>query len=164
MSLLSRLREKQAGKVATATPATYATQVGVERRTVAGVATVAFAKSPQGTSDSPARVSLIDSANDSHWCLTHHPDRDPVEVACCPEATHAEILERHSDAVGTEPFTPNIGQKSAPMTASEEMAIRAWLRVIEENDTEMIDEILARCLEDSHALNYFLNRASGRVS
>lgn len=78
MSLLTKLREKQAGKVATATPATFATQVGVERRTVAGVATVAVAKTPQGPSDSPARVSLIDSANDSHWCLAHHPDRDSV--------------------------------------------------------------------------------------
>lgn len=43
MSLLSRLREKQSGKFATATPATFATQREEGGRTVASVATVAVA-------------------------------------------------------------------------------------------------------------------------
>jgi hypothetical protein len=43
MSLLSRLREKQSGKFATATPATFATLEGGKGRTVATVATVTVA-------------------------------------------------------------------------------------------------------------------------
>lgn len=47
-----------------------------------------------------------DTATVSRWWLIHYPDRDPVEVTCCPEATHADILERHPDAIAAEPFTP----------------------------------------------------------
>ena len=43
MSLLSRLREKQANRIATATPATFATQAKVGSQTVATVATVTVA-------------------------------------------------------------------------------------------------------------------------
>ncbi|MCX8085607.1 MAG: hypothetical protein N3C63_01765 [Rhodocyclaceae bacterium] len=56
----------------------------------------------------------------SRWWLLHFADREPVEVACCPEATHAEILERHPGAVAAEPFEPAIRQPSAPLTADEE--------------------------------------------
>ena len=77
-----------------------------------------------------AKVSPSDTATASRWWLIHYPDRDPVEVAYCPEATHADILERHPDAVAAEPFTPTIRQPSAPLTASEETAIRAWLALI----------------------------------
>lgn len=45
--------------------------------------------------------------------LIHYPDRDPLEVACFPKATHAEILERHPDAVAAEPIPP----KPAPVPA-----------------------------------------------
>jgi hypothetical protein len=40
----------------------------------------------------------------SRWWLVHYPDREPVEVACFPPATHAEILERHPDAIAAEPI------------------------------------------------------------
>ena len=103
--------------IATATPATFATQEGGKGQTVATVATVAVAKSPQGQSASPAKIGAGDTATASRWWLIHYPDRDPVEVACCPEATHADILERHPDAVAAEPFTPTIRQPSAPLTA-----------------------------------------------
>lgn len=50
------------------------------------------------------------SANDpvivSHRWLIHYSDRDLVEVACWPDATHAEILERYSDAIAAEPLNP----------------------------------------------------------
>ena len=160
MSLLSRLREKQAGKVATATPATFATQAGGERRTVASVATVTVAKSPQGQTASPAKVGAGDTATVSRWWLIHYPDRDPVEVACCPEATHADILERHPDAVAAEPFTPTIRQPSAPMTASDETVIRAWLALIEETDPAIIAEVIGRCQQDADARDYFTGRAA----
>lgn len=159
MSLLSRLREKQAGKVATATSATFATQAGGERRTVAGVATVAVAKSAQGQSASPAKVSPGDTATASRWWLIHFTDRDPAQVACCPEATHAEILEQHPDAVAAEPFTPTIRQPSAPLTTEEEMAIRAWLALIKETDPATIAEVIGQCQRDADARDYFTGRA-----
>ena len=45
------------------------------------------------------KIGVGDTATASRWWLIHYPDRDPLEVACCPEATHADILERHPDAV-----------------------------------------------------------------
>ena len=163
MSLLSRLREKQGGKVATATPATFATQAGGERRTVASVATVTVAKSPQGQTASPAKVGAGDTATVSRWWLLHYPDRDSVEVACCPEATHADILERHPEAVAAEPFAPTIRQPSAPMTASEETAIRAWLALIEETDPATIAEVIGQCQRDADARDYFTGRAAAEL-
>lgn len=160
MSLLSRLREKQVGKIATATPATFATQERERGKTVASVATVAVAKSPQGQTAPPANVSPGNTATTSRWWLIHYPDRDPVEVACCPEATHAEILERHPDAVAAEPFTPTIRQPSAHLTASEEMAIRTWLALIEETDPATIAEVIGQCQRDADARDYFTGRAA----
>lgn len=160
MSLLSRLRDKQAGKIATATPATLATQAGGERRAVASVATVAVAKFPQVQTASPAKVGAADTATASRWWLIHYPDRNTVEVACCPEATHADILERHPDAVAAEPFTPTIRQPSAPMTASDETVIRAWLALIEETDPATIAEVIGQCQQDADARDYFMVRAT----
>lgn len=160
MSLLSRLREKQVGKIATATPATFATHEGQRGRTVASVATVAVAKSPQGQTAPPAKVDAGDTATVSRWWLIHYPDRDPLEVACCPEATLAEILERHPDAVAAEPFTPSIRQPSEPLTACEETAIRAWLALIEETDPATIAEVIGQCQQDADARDYFTGRAA----
>ncbi|MBU6286080.1 MAG: hypothetical protein KGO85_09065 [Proteobacteria bacterium] len=51
MSLLSKLREKRAGKIAAATPAIFATQGRIDEQTVANVATVSVAKHSQHASD-----------------------------------------------------------------------------------------------------------------
>lgn len=160
MSLLSRLREKQAGKIATSTVATLVTQAGGERRTVASVATVAVAKSPQGQAAPPTKVDAGDTATAFHLWLIHYRDRDPVKVACYPDTTHAEILERYPDAVAAELFTPTIRQPSAPLTASEETAIRAWLALIEETDPATIAEVIGQCRRDADARDYFTGRAA----
>ena len=159
MSLLSRLRERQAGKIATATLATFATQQEVKGRTVASVATVIVAKSPRGQIALPPTVGAGNTATTSHRWLIHYPDRDPLEVACCPEATHAEILERNAEAVAAEPFTPTIRQPSAPLTVNEEAAIRAWLALIEETDPAIIAEVVGQCQRDADARDYFTGRA-----
>ena len=106
------------------------------------------------------KVGAGDTATASRWWLIHYPDRDPLEVACCPEATHAEILERHPDAVAAEPFTPSIRQASAPLNASEETAIRAWLALIEETDPAAIAEVIGQCQRDADARDYFTGRAA----
>ena len=106
------------------------------------------------------KVGIGDMATASRWWLIHYPERDPVEVACCPEATHAEILEWHADAVAAEPFTPTIRQPSASLTASEETAIRAWLALIEETDPVIIGEVIGQCQRDADARDYFTGRAA----
>jgi len=105
-------------------------------------------------------VGAGDAATASRWWRLHYTDRDPVEVACCPEASHAEILEQHRDVVAAEPFTPTIGQPSAPMAASEETAIRAWLALIEETDPATIAEVIGQCQRDADARDYFTMRAA----
>jgi hypothetical protein len=109
------------------------------------------------------KVGPGDTATASRWWLIHYPDRDPVEVACCPEATHADILERHPDAVAAEPFTPTIRQASAPLTASDETAIRAWLALIEETDPATIAEVIGQCQRDADARDYFTGRAAAEL-
>ena len=109
------------------------------------------------------QVSPGDTATASRWWLIHYPDRDPLEVACCPEATHADILERHPDAVAAEPFTPTIRQPSAPLTDSEESAIRAWLALIEETDPATIVEVIGQCQRDADARDYFTRRAAAEL-
>lgn len=164
MSLSNLIRRKsEPVGFATATPATFATQEGERGRTVATVATVAVAKSQQGKTAPPAKVGAGDTATASRWWLIHYPDREPLEVACCPEATHADILEQHPDAVAAEPFTPTIRQASAPMTASEETAIRAWLALIEETDPATIAEVIGQCQRDADARDYFTGRAAAEL-
>lgn len=109
------------------------------------------------------KVGAGDTATASRWWLIHYPDRDPVEVACCPEATHADILERHPDAVAAEPFTPTTRQPTAPLTASEETAIREWLALIEETDPATIAEVIGQCQRDADARDYFTGRAAAEL-
>ncbi len=159
MSLLSRLRDKQAAKTATATPATFATQASAQSRAVAGVAAVAVARWPQEQITVTVEVGAADAVTTSRWWLIHYPDRRPLKLACFPEATRADILERYPAAVVVEPFTQTICQAPAPLTANEEMAIRAWLVLIEETDPSVIAEVMAQCQQDAGARDYFSARA-----
>ncbi len=115
----------------------------------------------------PARdlpiVGAGDTATASRWWLIHYSDRDSLEVACCPEAPHAEILERHPDAVAAEPFFPAIWQPLASLTASEEAVIRAWLELIEETDPAIIAEMIGQCQRDADARDYFTGRAAAEL-
>lgn len=101
-----------------------------------------------------------DTATGSRWWLIHFADCDPVEVVCCPEASHVEILERHPEAIAAEPFTPVIRQPSASLTANEERVILAWLVLIEETDPAIIAEVIGQCQRDAEARDYFTGRAA----
>ncbi len=163
MTLSNLIRKRDTGSIATAIPAIPATQPKGEAATVARIATVAVANPKEEKTASPAKVGAGEAATASRWWLIHYPDRDPVEVACCPEATHADILERYPDAVAAEPFTPTIRQASAPLTASEEKAIRAWLALIEETDLATIAEVIGQCQRDAEARDYFTGRAAAEL-
>ena len=159
MSLLSRLREKQASKIATVTPATIATEVSARGRAVASVAAVDVAKSPQEQIAASEEVGAFDAVAASRWWLVHYPKRDPLKVASFPTATRANILERYPAAVAVEPFTLVTRQALAPLTANEEIAIRAWLALIEETDPLVIAELIEQCQQDAGARDYFSARA-----
>ncbi len=156
MTLSALIRKREAGSLATAISAT---QPKGEAGTVARVATVAVANPKKEKTASPAKVGAGDTATAFRLWLIHYPDRDPVEVVCCPKSTHAEILELYSVAVAAEPFTPTIRQPSAPLTASEEAAIRAWLALIEETDPATITDVVGQCQRDADARDYFTERA-----
>lgn len=108
------------------------------------------------------KVSTVDTATASRWWLIQYLDRDPVKVACFPDATHAEILEMHRDAVAAEPFTPTTTQPLAPLMACEETRILAWLTLIEETDPTTIAEVIGECQRDANARAYFLEQSSVR--
>ena len=108
-------------------------------------------------------VGADDTATVSRWWLIHYLDRDPVEVACSPDATHAEILERHPDALAAEPFTPTNRQPSAPLTADDETAIMAWLALIEETAPATIAEVIGQCQRNADARDYFTGRAADNL-
>lgn len=52
------------------------------------------------------------------------------------------------------------GTVTAPMTADEEGAIRAWLELIEETDPATIAEVMSQCQRDAEARDYFARRAA----
>lgn len=106
MSLLSRLREKQAGKVATATPATFATQAGGERQTVASVATVAVAKPPQGQT---ARMTSDEEQAIRAW-LALIGETDPV--------TMAEVIDNCRRDAGAREYFVGRATTELPRSAS----------------------------------------------
>ncbi len=151
MTLSALIRKRDTGNLATAIPAISATQPKGEAATVARIATVAVATPKEEKTASPAKVGAGDTATASRWWLIHYPDRDPLEVACYP------------DAIAAEPFAPTIRQPSAPLTACEEAAVRAWLALIEETDTATIAEVIEQCQRDAAAREYFTGRAAAEL-
>lgn len=64
----------------------------------------------------PEIINVLEADAVTSWgWLLHFADREPLEVYCNPEATHAAILERYPDALAAEP----IPERSAPAYAVE---------------------------------------------
>ena len=154
MALADLLLKMESG--ATDTPDTPCSPVGVSAKPAPNKACT------PDTPDTSQIIKCCENTTASRWLL-HFADRDPVEVACCPEVNHADILERHPDAVAAEPFTPTIRQPSAPLTASEKAGIRAWLALIEETDPATIAELIGLCQRDADARDYFTGRAVAKL-
>jgi len=117
MSLLSKLRKAREERLATAIPAIAATQPKGQAATVARIATVAVAN--------PTDAKTVDGVTSWGW-LMHFADREPLEVYCNPDATHAGILERYPDALAAEPIPERI-------TPAEAEAV-AWPTLITTDD------------------------------
>jgi len=93
VTLSALIRKRGAGKLATAISAISATRQGEAAGAVARIATVAVANPTEEQTTTASR-----------WWLIHFLDGAPLEVACFPPATWAEILERHPYAIAAEPI------------------------------------------------------------
>ena len=114
------------------------------------------------TPDTSQNISAEDWALFNAW-LFHFADSDDLPVTFAPAVDHAAALAYYPDAVAAEPFTPTMRQPSAPMTASEVTAIRAWLALIEETDPATIAEVIEQCQRDADARAYFTGRAAAEL-
>ena len=152
MTLSALIRKRDTGNLATAIPAISATQPKGEAATVARIATVAVANPKEEKTASPAKVSPGDTATASRWWLIHFVGLDPLECYFADPATHAEILERHPDAVAAEPLAPTNRQPSAPLAAEEE------------TDPGTIAEFFGRCQRDADTRDYFAGRAAAELN
>lgn len=100
-----------------------------------------------------------ESLTTSHWWLLHFTDRDSIELSSSPAINLSDVLAYYPGAVAAEPFTPIIRQPSAPLTASEEATIRAWLALIGETDPGTISGVIEQCQRNEDARGYFTGRA-----
>ncbi len=107
MTLSALIRKRDTGSVATAIPASFATQPERDAATVARIATVAVAN-PENEKAAP--LQSADAANDdadeaAHFAwLIHFTDRAPVAVTFSPMLDHAGVLAFYPDAVAAEPI------------------------------------------------------------
>lgn len=130
MTLLSALiRKRETRNAATAIPAIPATQPKEEAGAVARIATVAVAN--------PTEAKTANAATSWGWLL-HFSDRDPLEVYCNPDATHAAILERYPDALAAEPIPARTRRKP---TEAEAVVLRALVHTIGAAEKWPADEI-----------------------
>lgn len=111
----------------------------------------------------PGLVALLQerakTARSWGWRL-HFAKGRPVEAYFTPPATHAQALAAYPGAIGAAPIPETPAQPAAaPMTASEEATLLAWLEAIEETDSELIDEVLARCQADKGVRAFFIQQA-----
>jgi hypothetical protein len=72
-------------------------------------------------------------------------------------------LSEGDDVTAAEPFEPAITPPSAPLSAEEEAAIRAWLALIGETDPATVAEVIDRCQRDAGARDYFTGRAAAEL-
>lgn len=57
----------------------------------------------------PEIINVLEADAVTSWVwLLHFADREPMEVYCNPDATHAEILERYPEALAAEPIPERI--------------------------------------------------------
>ncbi len=159
MTLAALIRKRETVKPANANLAKVANDERARGEPLAGLATLALANTAnEKTASMPGKVLADDTATASCWWRIHYPGREPVEVACCPPATHAEMLAWRPDAIVVEPFEPTPRQPDAPLTANDEAAIRAWLAHIEETNESIIANVLNQCQQDADARDYYLRR------
>ncbi|HRD87494.1 MAG TPA: hypothetical protein PK752_04425 [Accumulibacter sp.] len=112
-------------------------------------------------------VALLakDTAAAVSWrWLLHFSDRNPLEAAFSPAATHADVLAAYPSALAAEPIEPGRRQTDTLLAGDQEAAVLAWLAAIGEIDQATIDDVLTRCRHDDDARAYYLGRAGYAVT
>ena len=161
MTLSALIRKRDTANLATAIPAIPATQP--KGKTTAIIATEKEANPKEGNTVHLANVGIHDTSTTSRWWLIYYQDQDPEKVACCPEASYSEILKWRPDAIAAKPFTPAIRKPLAPLTAEDEMVIRAWMALIKETDSDSITEVIGQCQQNAEAREYIIGRAAAEL-
>lgn len=129
MTLAALIRKRGTVNLANANPAKAANDGGVKEPTLARLATLALANPTEAKTANP----------------------HPVEVTCCPQATHAEILERYPDAPAAEPIPERTGRKATPEQEAELGALVASVGAAYAFTHDEQQEALALALSDPDA-------------
>lgn len=108
MSLAALIRKRGTVTPANANPAKAANDGQGEGEPLAKLAPLALAN--------PTDAKTVDGVTSWGWLL-HFADREPLEVYCNPDATHAGILERYPDALAAEPIPERITPAEAEAVA-----------------------------------------------
>jgi len=95
-------------------------------------------RSPTVNDERVARIAEVAIGEASHRWLLHFADRESLEVCCNPDATHAEILKRHPDALAAEPLPERIRRTPTEAEATE---LRALVQAIGAAEKWPVDEI-----------------------
>jgi len=156
MSVLSNLIRKRDDQFsATAIAATHHENKGGK---VAGIATVAVANTAAEKTAPLTKSRTSVTVRTSGWWLIHYPDCDPMEVACCPEASRDDVFKWYPDAMAVEPFTPRVITPDRMMTNVEIGMISRYC-LAEKCQADEVQNILNQCQDDADARVYFLRKA-----
>lgn len=99
----------------------------------------------------------------ARWATANTAERSPTAVMAVHESDESEIFLGSFGSNGSTPrehFQETAAV--AQITAGEELAIRAWLARMGENDEAIVDDVLTRCRADAGAVGYFI-ALSGEV-
>jgi hypothetical protein len=97
----------------------------------------------------------------TRWLLIHYPEGDPLQVAFYPEATYAEILNWHPDALRIEPLRRDQSGDSDPRTDAVSLK---WAELVGEDDPVAIRAFVRAVRFDPDARNWIMGqliRSSG---
>ena len=95
-----------------------------------------------------AQIENREGERASRWWPLRFADREPLQAATCPPATHAEILQHYPSAFAADPRTASGPEPSTSLSAAEEQAVLDWLDRIGEADAATIAEVLTGCRRD----------------
>jgi hypothetical protein len=174
MSLANLIQKRENKDVATATVAIFAIPETKTGATVAKIARIAVANPEKQKTASlkepilrehrnPLIAELTTSTTATFWrWRVDFIDHESMIVSFSPEASQAEVLAQYPDAVAAMPVpdTPADTGRANLLTPEQETAIRGWLGRVGETDPAAIAEVLAKCLHDSDARTYYLDRAN----
>lgn len=86
--------------------------------------------------------------------------RNPMALTAVPEPSKSEVSPNSIGSNGSmQSATYSETKAVAPLTDSEECALRAWLSHIEETDEAIIAHVLNHCRTDADARAYFVQHA-----